>query len=87
VNAAGRGLLVLLRHGQSEWNRSHRFTGWADPVLTARGGREAAAAGLALAAAGVGPDVLVTSLLHRATETVEGVVAAAGWAGVAVRAT
>ncbi len=87
MNAAGRGLLVLLRHGQSEWNHSHRFTGWADPRLTARGAREAGQAGLALAAAGMGPDVIVTSLLGRATETVERVVAAAGWPGVSVRAT
>ena len=61
--------LVLVRHGQSAWNLENRFTGWWDVGLTAEGEAEAQAAGAALAAAGIEPDVVHTSLLRRAIQT------------------
>ena len=61
--------LILLRHGQSEWNEKNLFTGWVDVRLTEKGRSEAAAAGTLLAEAGMLPDVLHTSLLSRAIQT------------------
>lgn len=61
--------LVLLRHGQSAWNLENRFTGWWDVGLTDDGRAEARAAGAALGAAGIEPDVVHTSLLRRAIQT------------------
>jgi len=58
--------LVLLRHGQSQWNLENRFTGWWDSDLTARGEAEAAGAGTLLSEAGILPDVVHTSLQTRA---------------------
>lgn len=63
------GKLVLLRHGQSEWNASNQFTGWVDVDLTPQGREEAVRGGQLLAEAGVLPDVLYTSLLRRAITT------------------
>ena len=61
--------LVLLRHGESTWNRENRFTGWTDVDLTARGVEEARRAGRLLAQAGHSFDVAYTSLLKRAIRT------------------
>ena len=61
--------LVLLRHGQSEWNLENRFTGWWDIGLTDEGKAEARAAATALAGASITPDVVHTSLLRRAIQT------------------
>lgn len=61
--------LILLRHGQSEWNEKNLFTGWYDVKLTAKGQAEATRAGQLLAAAGILPDVVHTSLLSRAIMT------------------
>lgn len=61
--------LILLRHGQSEWNETNLFTGWVDCRLSAKGVAEASRAGELLSAAGVLPDVLYTSLLSRAIQT------------------
>src|SRR5712672_1062342 len=61
--------LVLLRHGESTWNRENRFTGWADVDLTSTGEAEARQAGRWLAAAGIVPDVAHTSLQKRAIRT------------------
>jgi 2,3-bisphosphoglycerate-dependent phosphoglycerate mutase len=58
--------LVLLRHGQSQWNLENRFTGWWDSDLTPQGEAEAANAGALLAEAGILPDVVHTSLQTRA---------------------
>jgi 2,3-bisphosphoglycerate-dependent phosphoglycerate mutase len=70
--------LLLVRHGESEWNRSGLFTGWVDVGLSPRGRDEAAAAGAQMAAAGLYPDVVFTSVLGRAIETTELALAAAG---------
>src|ERR1700728_628735 len=62
-------LLVLVRHGQSEWNLKNLFTGWKDPGLTARGVAEARHTGSALKAEGLGFDKAFTSKLSRAQKT------------------
>ena len=61
--------LVLVRHGQSEWNEKNLFTGWRDPDLTAQGVDEACRAGAALKDAGMTFDLGFTSLLQRAQKT------------------
>jgi 2,3-bisphosphoglycerate-dependent phosphoglycerate mutase len=61
--------LVLLRHGESEWNKKNLFTGWRDVRLTETGEREAREAGQALAAEGFHFDIAYTSLLARAIKT------------------
>ena len=58
--------LVLLRHGESDWNAKNLFTGWVDVALSEKGLVEAARGGELLTAAGVTPDVVHTSLLRRA---------------------
>lgn len=62
-------LLVLVRHGQSDWNLKNLFTGWKDPDLTAQGVAEAKAAGEKLAKLGIKFDVAFTSVLARAQKT------------------
>ncbi len=62
-------LLVLARHGQSEWNLKNLFTGWRDPGLTDRGVEEAVKAGRWLKGEGYGFDVAFTSNLGRAQRT------------------
>jgi 2,3-bisphosphoglycerate-dependent phosphoglycerate mutase len=61
--------IVLLRHGESEWNKENRFTGWKDVDLTAKGVDEARAAGRLLAAEGYDFDFTFTSVLKRAIRT------------------
>lgn len=61
--------LVLLRHGESEWNAKNLFTGWVDVDLSEKGRAEATRGGELLAEAGVLPDVVHTSLLTRAIRT------------------
>lgn len=63
--------LVLLRHGESQWNQENLFAGWVDVPLTDRGGTEAARAGELLAAIGLLPDVSHTSRLKRAILTAD----------------
>jgi 2,3-bisphosphoglycerate-dependent phosphoglycerate mutase len=62
-------LLVLVRHGQSDWNLKNLFTGWKDPDLTAQGIAEAASAGQRLKAMGLEFDIAYTSALTRAQHT------------------
>jgi 2,3-bisphosphoglycerate-dependent phosphoglycerate mutase len=64
-------VLVLVRHGQSEWNLKNLFTGWKDPGLTERGVEEARTAGRRLKAHGLAFDVAFTSVLARAQRTCE----------------
>ncbi len=61
--------LVLLRHGESEWNAKNLFTGWVDVPLTDKGRTEATRGGSLIAEAAVLPDVLHTSVLRRAITT------------------
>lgn len=61
--------LILVRHGQSQWNLENRFTGWWDVDLTAKGEEEARAAGALLKAKGMLPSVAFTSFQTRAIKT------------------
>jgi 2,3-bisphosphoglycerate-dependent phosphoglycerate mutase len=61
--------LVLLRHGESDWNAKNLFTGWVDVDLTATGESEARRGGELLAEHGIAPDVVHTSVLRRAIRT------------------
>lgn len=61
--------LILLRHGESEWNAKNLFTGWVDVRLSAAGETEAARGGKLLAERNLLPDVVHTSLLRRAIHT------------------
>ncbi len=61
--------LILLRHGQSQWNLENRFTGWVDVDLTEQGEAEARRGGELIAASGFRPDVMFLSVLTRAKRT------------------
>lgn len=61
--------LVLLRHGESDWNRENRFTGWTDVDLSAKGVEEARAGGRLMKAEGYDFDLAFTSVLRRAIKT------------------
>ena len=63
------GTMVLVRHGQSEWNLKNLFTGWRDPDLTEQGFAEAHEAGKALREEGLVFDIAFTSVLQRAEKT------------------
>ena len=63
--------LVLLRHGESDWNAKGLFTGWVDAALSAKGEDEARRGGRLMVDAGVRPDVVHTSLLTRAIHTAD----------------
>ncbi|WP_409360883.1 2,3-bisphosphoglycerate-dependent phosphoglycerate mutase [Bartonella heixiaziensis] len=63
--------LVLIRHGQSEWNLKNLFTGWKDPDLTEKGHTEAIAAGKKLKETGLKFDIAYTSALQRAQKTAQ----------------
>ncbi|MEO0495873.1 MAG: 2,3-bisphosphoglycerate-dependent phosphoglycerate mutase [Pseudomonadota bacterium] len=65
------GTLVLVRHGQSEWNLKNLFTGWKDPDLTPKGETEAQEAGKALGERGMKFDVCFTSMQTRAQRTAQ----------------
>ena len=63
--------IVLLRHGQSQWNLENRFTGWTDVELTDKGREEARNAGKKLREAGIMPQFFFTSYLKRAIHTLQ----------------
>ncbi|MGB9378696.1 MAG: phosphoglyceromutase [Mycobacteriales bacterium] len=69
--AAMTGTLVLLRHGESEWNAKNLFTGWVDVGLTGKGEAEARRGGELIREAGLLPDVVHTSVQRRAIRTAE----------------
>jgi len=77
--------LILLRHGQSEWNATNQFTGWYDCDLTAQGEAEARDGGRLLSEAGILPDVVHTSLQTRAIRTAELALATLGRSWIPVR--
>ena len=70
--------LILVRHGQSQWNLENRFTGWWDVDVTEKGAAEALAAGALLKERGVLPTVAFTSVQTRAIKTLHLVLEAAG---------
>ena len=69
MTSAAPFTLILLRHGESEWNAENRFTGWVDVDLTDKGRAEAVRGGEQLTEAGLFPDVVHTSLQRRAITT------------------
>jgi 2,3-bisphosphoglycerate-dependent phosphoglycerate mutase len=75
-------LLVLVRHGESEWNSKNLFTGWKDVALSAKGIEEARAAGRRLKAKGLSFDVGYTSALKRAQDTLQLVLEELGQSGL-----
>jgi len=77
--------LVLLRHGESEWNLHNLFTGWYDCDLTATGEAQAIAGGRLMAARGLLPDVVHTSVLVRAIRTADLALLEMGRAWIPVR--
>ena len=77
--------LVIVRHGQSQWNLENRFTGWVDVDLTAQGEAEAVAGGRALAAEGYEFDIVHTSVQVRAIRTAELLLAEMGQSWLPVR--
>jgi 2,3-bisphosphoglycerate-dependent phosphoglycerate mutase len=76
------GTLVLVRHGQSEWNLKNLFTGWKDPDLSPKGVEEAKAAGQRLKAKGLKFDLCFTSALTRAQHTLALILAELGQKGL-----
>ena len=81
----GAHQLVLLRHGESEWNQQNLFTGWWDALLTPLGESQATSAGLLMHEHGVAPDVVHTSLQTRAIHTTELALRAMGRSWIPVR--
>ena len=79
--------LILLRHGESEWNAKNLFTGWVDVDLTDTGRQEATRSGELLASSGLLPDVVHTSLLTRAIRTSQLALEAANRQWIPVRRT
>jgi 2,3-bisphosphoglycerate-dependent phosphoglycerate mutase len=76
------GTLVLVRHGQSDWNLKNLFTGWKDPDLTALGVEEAKTGGKALADYGIKYDIAFTSALTRAQHTLDIILKEIGQTGL-----
>jgi 2,3-bisphosphoglycerate-dependent phosphoglycerate mutase len=76
-------VLVLVRHGESEWNKLNLFTGWKDPGLSDKGVEEARTAGLLLKAEGYKFDVAYTSSLSRAQQTLDIMLQELGQTGLA----
>jgi len=74
--------LVLVRHGQSDWNLKNLFTGWKDPDLTPQGVAEAVAAGVMLKEKGLSFDIAYTSVLRRAQHTLEIILGELGQTGL-----
>ena len=77
-------LLVLCRHGESEWNKLNLFTGWKDPNLTEKGVGEAQAAGRKLKAKGFVFDLAYTSALTRAQRTLDLILTELGQTGLPI---
>jgi 2,3-bisphosphoglycerate-dependent phosphoglycerate mutase len=77
-------LLVLVRHGQSDWNLKNLFTGWKDPDLTELGIKQAKEAGQKLKAQGLSFDIAFTSVLTRAQHTLDLALAEIGQTGLPI---
>ena len=78
------GTLVLVRHGQSDWNLKNLFTGWKDPDLSPKGVEEAKAAGQRLKAKGLTFDLCFTSALTRAQHTLDLILSELGQTGLPI---
>lgn len=78
------GTLILVRHGESEWNLKNLFTGWRNPDLTEKGVSEARATGDKLKAKGLAPDLFYTSALRRAQHTLDLILEAMGIVNVTI---
>lgn len=78
------GTLVLVRHGQSEWNLKNLFTGWKDVELSPKGVEEAKAAGQRLKAKGLKFDLCFTSALKRAQNTLDLILGELGQTGLSI---
>lgn len=78
------GTLILVRHGESEWNLKNLFTGWRNPDLTEKGIGEARATGQKLKARGIVPDLYYTSSLRRAQHTLDLMLEEMGIANVTI---
>src|SRR5262245_13213950 len=78
-------LLVLVRHGQSEWNLKNLFTGWKDPDLTEQGIAEAKDAGRTLKAHGLNFDIALPSVLPPAQHTLDLLLAEIGQTGLSTK--
>jgi 2,3-bisphosphoglycerate-dependent phosphoglycerate mutase len=85
TNEMSDRLLVLVRHGQSDWNLKNLFTGWKDPDLTEQGIKEAKDAGRKLKAQGFKFDIAFTSVLKRAQHTLDLMLAEIGQTGLQTR--
>jgi 2,3-bisphosphoglycerate-dependent phosphoglycerate mutase len=85
MEARAIGTLVLLRHGESDWNAKNLFTGWVDVGLSGKGEVEARRGGELLRDARLLPDVVHTSLLRRAIQTAEIALGAADRSWIPVR--
>lgn len=79
--------IVLVRHGESAWNKENRFTGWVDVDLTEKGVEEAKKAGQKLKEAGFHFDTAFTSMLKRANRTLDIILGEMGQKGVEIRKT
>ncbi len=77
-----QNVLVLVRHGESEWNKLNLFTGWKDPDLTEKGIAEAKRAGQLLKGQGIKLDLAYTSVLTRAQHTLSLILAELGQTGL-----
>ena len=80
-----KNVLVLVRHGESEWNKLNLFTGWKDPDLTAKGVAEAKAGGKRLKHEGIAFDIAFTSALRRAQRTLDIILQEIGQKGLETR--
>jgi 2,3-bisphosphoglycerate-dependent phosphoglycerate mutase len=80
----GNNVLVLVRHGESAWNKLNLFTGWRDPDLTEKGIAEATRAGQLLKAEGFKFDVAYTSVLTRAQHTLDIILRELGQTGLTI---
>ncbi|PIN69458.1 2,3-diphosphoglycerate-dependent phosphoglycerate mutase [Candidatus Woesearchaeota archaeon CG11_big_fil_rev_8_21_14_0_20_43_8] len=76
--------LVLVRHGESTWNKENRFTGWTDVDLSEKGVQEAISAGEELKKAGFLFDIIFTSVLKRATHTMDLIIDVMGIKGIPI---
>lgn len=71
MTSSSRFKVVMVRHGESEWNQKNLFCGWVDAKLSETGKKEARSAGMALKKAGYKFDICYTSVLTRAQQTLE----------------